>query len=76
MYPCSRPPGALLNTPFSVPPSENTLINVEKYRSHASSVVFGIYIDHAGSGGRAIERRTVNRGNDGLIPPTAVSKLR
>ena len=29
-----------------------------------------------GSGGRAVERRTVNRGDDGSIPPTAVSKLR
>ena len=29
-----------------------------------------------GSGGRAIERRTVNRGDGGSIPPTAVSKLR
>ena len=26
-------------------------------------------------GGRAVERRTVNRGDDGSIPPTAVSKL-
>ena len=29
-----------------------------------------------GSGGRAVERRTVNRWDDGSIPPTAVSKLR
>ena len=29
-----------------------------------------------GSGGRAIERRTVNRVGGGSIPPTAVSKLR
>ena len=29
-----------------------------------------------GSGGRAVERRTVNRGDSGSIPPTAVSKLR
>ena len=29
-----------------------------------------------GSGGRMLERRTVNRGNGGSIPPTAVSKLR
>ena len=28
------------------------------------------------SGGHAVERRTVNRGNGGSIPPTAVSKLR
>ena len=27
-----------------------------------------------GSGGRALERRTVNRGDGGSIPPTAVSK--
>ena len=31
---------------------------------------------HEGSGGRAVERRTVNRGDGGSIPPTAVSKLR
>ena len=29
-----------------------------------------------GSGGRVVERRTVNRGDGGSIPPTAVSKLR
>ena len=29
-----------------------------------------------GSGGRAVERRTVNRGDGGSIPPTAVSKLK
>ena len=29
-----------------------------------------------GSVGRAVERRTVNRGHCGSIPPTAVSKLR
>ena len=28
----------------------------------------------AGSGGRAVERRTANRGDGGSIPPTAVSK--
>ena len=29
-----------------------------------------------GRGGRAVERRTVSRGDGGSIPPTAVSKLR
>ena len=29
-----------------------------------------------GSGGRAVERRTVNRGDGGSIPPIAISKLR
>ena len=29
-----------------------------------------------GSGGRAVERRTVNRGDGGSFPPTAVSKFR
>ena len=29
-----------------------------------------------GSGGRAVERQTVNRGDGHSIPPTAVSKLR
>ena len=29
---------------------------------------------NVGSGGRAVERRTVNRGDGGSIPPTAVSK--
>ena len=28
------------------------------------------------SGGHAVERRTVNRGDVGSIPPTAISKLR
>ena len=30
---------------------------------------------YLGSGGRAVERRTVNRGDGGSIPPAAVSKL-
>ena len=30
---------------------------------------------HVGSGGPVVECRTVNRGHDGSIPPTAVSKL-
>ena len=29
-----------------------------------------------GIGGRAVQRRTVNRGDGGSIPPAAVSKLR
>ena len=29
-----------------------------------------------GTGGRAVERRTVNREDGGSFPPTAVSKLR
>ena len=33
-------------------------------------------IYEVGSGGRAVERRTVNRGDGGTIPPTSVSKLR
>ena len=32
--------------------------------------------DKLGSGGRAVDRRTVNRGDGGSIPPTAISKLR
>ena len=35
-----------------------------------------IYYCEFGSAGRAVERRTVNRGDGGSIPPTAVSKLR
>ena len=31
---------------------------------------------HVGSGGRVVERRSVNQGDGGSIPPTAVSKLR
>ena len=39
------------------------------------------FLDHhklnsVGSGGHAVERRTVNRGDGGSVPPTAVSKLR
>ena len=33
-------------------------------------------LKEARSGGRAVERRTVNRGDGGSIPPAAVSKLR
>ena len=40
------------------------------------STTIMIISKHAsGSGGRAVERRTVNRGDGGSIPPTAVSKL-
>ena len=35
-----------------------------------------VYIYKLRSGGRAVERRSVNRGDGGSIPPTAVSKLR
>ena len=36
-----------------------------------------MYVDcTVGSGGRAVECRTVNRGDGGSIPPTAFSKLR
>ena len=35
-----------------------------------------IHIEAVGSGGRAVEHLTVNRGDGGSIPPTAVSKLR
>ena len=31
---------------------------------------------YVGSGGRTVERRTVNRGDGGSIPPIAVSKLK
>ena len=40
------------------------------------SVYETIIADHMGSGGRVVERRTVNRGDGGSIPPTAVSKFR
>ena len=33
------------------------------------------YTFREGSGGCVVERRTVNRGDGGSIPPTAVSKL-
>ena len=32
--------------------------------------------NHEGNGDRAVERRTVNRGDSGSIPPTVISKLR
>ena len=37
-----------------------------------------IMVNHGdvGSGGRTVERRTVNRGDGGSIPSTTVSKLR
>ena len=35
-----------------------------------------IYKGDVGSGGRAVECQTVNRGDGGSIPPIAVSKLR
>ena len=38
-------------------------------------LVYKIYI-HVGSSVSAVERQTVNRGDAGSIPPTAVSKLR
>ena len=41
-------------------------------RRHSSAIVARL----VGSGGRAVERRTVNRGDGGSIPPAAVSKRR
>ena len=39
--------------------------------------IYKIKISHPmGSGGHAVERRTVNRGDGGSISPRAVSKLR
>ena len=38
-------------------------------------VVVGLRIG-VGSGGRAVQRMTINRGDGGSIPPAAVSKLR
>ena len=43
---------------------------------NAMQSVAPVSISDVGSGGRAVERRTVNRGDGGSIPPTAVSKLR
>ena len=37
---------------------------------------FKDFLLELGSGGRALERRTVNREDGGSIPPAAVSKLR
>ena len=41
-------------------------------QSHKGALVYCT----VGSGGRAVEHWTVNRGDGGSIPPTAVSKLR
>ena len=39
-------------------------------------LVFLIYVILVGNSGRMVERWTINRGDGGSIPPTAVSKLR
>ena len=49
-------------------------INSVFLKSLSQSVVH--VMTYVGSGGRAVERWTVNRGDGGSIPPTAVSKLR
>ena len=46
---------------------------------NCKGVRLGVFVFHhvwemVRSGGRAVERRTVNRGDGGSIPPTAVSK--
>ena len=51
------------------------------FLQYKKSMIYGmiyslIVILKVRSGGRAVERRTVNRGDGGSIPPTAVSKLR
>ena len=40
-----------------------------------TSIIMFCY-EYVGSGGHTVERWTVNRGNYGSIPPTALSKLR
>ena len=51
-------------------------VEMDKMQSHCNLMTFAaIYKKALGSGGRAVERRTVNRGDGGSIPPTAVLKL-
>ena len=54
------------------------LVLEKSVNRHLSKGVMGLYSQYevVGSGGRTVERRTVNRGDGGSIPPTAVSKLR
>ena len=42
----------------------------------SNSAKMGLYAYYVGRDGRVVERRTVNRGDGGLNPPAAVSKLR
>ena len=61
--------------------NETTDFHAQKLDSSACVVAVsclgrGIVERRAGSGGRVVKRRTVNRGDGGSIPPTAVSKLR
>ena len=52
------------------------LIRVLLDQSEATEPLHSTYcVVIVGSGGRAVEHRTVNRGDSGSIPPTAVSKL-
>ena len=44
------------------------------YLTHCPQLVNRVIV--MGSGGRTVECRTVNRGDGGSIPPTAISKLR
>ena len=46
-----------------------------QYKIHLNSSYYIVIVFKKGSGGRVVERRTVNRGDGGSIPPTAVSKL-
>ena len=47
---------------------------IHKHVSTWTRVYMDMYV--VGSGGRAVERRTVNRGDGGSIPPVTVSKPR
>ena len=52
------------------------LLQYRKHTSYTQPFVTTTTASCAGSDGRAVERWTVNRGDGGSIPPTAVSKLR
>ena len=53
--------------------SQHTIL---RYNFECTSLTTSIDTSMMFDGGRAVERRTVNRGDGGSIPPTAVSKLR
>ena len=60
----------------SIKTSYATVASSDHCRVHAVPAYRRRSVDDVGSGGRAVERRTVNRGDGGPIPPAAVSKLR
>ena len=78
IHDCSRQPALVSFYALVLPQlwSSSSPFAPSSSASHSLSDGLSFLLCCVGSSGRAVERRTVNRGDGGSIPPTAVSKLK